>query len=108
MNILLLVPDGVGVRNFILGPFLSTATVDHKVDVLHNIPYEQVKKYERPELQDSVHFHQVGEVRDRPLAFTLRNSLSFSQTYWVNNFAMQLMRNRERPGSWRTQAAVWT
>ena len=108
MKIALLIPDGVGVRNFVLGPFMAAATREHRVDVLHSIPQEQLATYKQLDRSGTVEWHELARMHDRPLAFTLRNSLSYSQTYWVNNFAMRMMRDRPVNGSWRTRAAVWT
>ncbi len=108
MKILLLVPDGVGVRNFVVGPFLKVATRDHEVDILHVIPPSLLPMYQGPLSGLPVRWHPLARFSDRPLSFTLRNSLSYSQTYWINNFAMQTMRNRPVNGSWRTKTAVLT
>ena len=108
MKILLLIPDGVGVRNFVIGPFLSTATEVHEVHALHVIPPSLLPMYQSPVAGRPVHWHAISKFRDHPLAFTLRNSLSYSQTYWINNFAMRTMRERSVNGSWRTKAAVMT
>lgn len=108
MNVLLLIPDGVGVRNFVLGPFLETAAEDCNLDVMHIIPDELMDNYRHVELARSVRWTRIDKFRDSPLSFTLRNSLSYSQTYWINNFAMRMMRSRPINGSWKTRAAVWT
>lgn len=108
MKIVLLIPDGVGVRNFVLGPFLSTATREHEVHALHAIPPSLLANYQEPVVDRNVQWHAISKFHDRPLAFTLRNSLSYSQTYWVNNFAMRMMRSRAVNGSWKTKAAVLT
>lgn len=108
MNILLLIPDGVGVRNFVVGPFLQTASRDHDVHALHVIPPSLLANYQQTNADRKVFWHPISKFQDRPLAFTLRNSLSYSQTYWVNNFAMKTMRSRAVNGSWKTKAAVLT
>src|SRR5205823_6589504 len=38
MNTVVLIPDGVGVRNFILGPFLSQLQCHGTVTVVHDLP----------------------------------------------------------------------
>ncbi|MGE0759807.1 MAG: hypothetical protein AB7O38_22510, partial [Pirellulaceae bacterium] len=106
MNVLLLVPDGVGVRNFVLGPFLKTVTQEHKVSALHVIPDSLLTHYRNDSLNGHVAWHALLPFRERPVAYTLRNSVSYSQTYWINNFPMRVMRDRPVRGSWRTRLAV--
>nr|MBA2527098.1 hypothetical protein [Pyrinomonadaceae bacterium] len=45
MNLLLLIPDGVGVRNFILGDFLRQASEKGPVYALHTIPENLLTAY---------------------------------------------------------------
>ena len=104
-NIVLLVPDGVGVRNFVIGPFLQQACARGPVHVLHAIPDTLLPHYGAA-LNGSVQWHGLLPFGERPLSFLLRNSLSFAQMYWVDNFPMRLVRDRAFVGSWRTRTAL--
>jgi hypothetical protein len=103
----LLVPDGVGVRNFVLGRFLEEAGCDWSIDVLHTIPDEQLPAYisRWNGVVDS--WQQLPPFCERPLGFTLRSCLAYAQMYWVDTFPMRKNRNKPISGSWKTQASRW-
>ena len=107
MNPLLLIPDGVGVRNFVIGRFLQQASGLGRTHALHAIPDHQLSIF-RDESNRDVSWHSLLPQSDRPLSFVLRQCLSYAQMYWVDSFPMR--RNRQRPikGSWRTQIALRT
>ena len=105
MHILLLIPDGVGVRNFVLGRFLDAATAIAEVSVLHLIPDAMLSRYaegcSRP-----VRWHPFTPYKDEPLAFTLRYSLAYAHMHWVGTESMRYhLERRPANGSWRTRAA---
>jgi hypothetical protein len=105
----LLVPDGVGIRNFILGPFLRAASKaageTGTLHVLHGIPHDILPNYSS-QLGRHVQWHSLIHYPDRPLPLIQRNSLVYAQTFWVDTYAMRITRNRPVRGSWRTQAAM--
>jgi hypothetical protein len=108
-RVVLLVPDGVGVRNFVLGPFLAAyferTGPGSEIHVLHTVPPEVLATY-RCEPRDRIHWHALDPFRDRPLAMLQRNSLAFAQTYWVDTHAMRITRNRPVSGPLRSRAAM--
>jgi hypothetical protein len=106
-RICLFVPDGRGVRNFVLGPFLREASKRNFVDVFHCISEDVLPEYQAG-FNGEVGWHALIQPKERPVAFTLRESLSYAHMYWIDNFPMR--RNRSRPvkGSWRTKAAMQT
>lgn len=106
-NVALLTPDGVGVRNFVLGGFLKQASERGQVHTLHVIPEKMLAAY-RSGLNGTVHWHSLVSYQDKPLSFILRRSLSYAQMYWVDSRPMRYMLNQPVTGSWRTQAAVRT
>ena len=87
MNSLVLVPDGVGVRNFVLGGFLSQLSALGDVHVLHQIPADRLAAYQPP--NPHVHWHNFSPYRETPLSFTLRYSLAYAQMHWVGTKAMR-------------------
>lgn len=107
MNLLLLVPDGVGVRNFILGDFLRQAVEKGKVHALHVFPENLVTTYSEG-LGPKVQWQPLVPYGDKPLSFTLRNALSYAQMYWADTQAMRYNRRLPVSGSWRTRTAVHT
>jgi hypothetical protein len=105
MHILMLIPDGVGVRNFVLGRFLDAAAAAADVSVLHLIPDAMLPIYAegRPR---PVEWHPFTPYRDEPLAFTLRYSLAYAHMHWVGTKSMRYhLERRPAHGSWRTRAA---
>ncbi len=105
MNSLVLVPDGVGVRNFVLGRFLSELSTHGKVHVLHQMPADRVRAYQ-PNGNGHVSWHNFSPYRETPLSFTLRYSLAYAQMHWVGTTAMRYHLERvPAKGSVRTRAA---
>lgn len=104
-RVLLLVPDGPGIRNFILGPFLQLASHSGDVAVLHPLPKDLLSHYAHA-TDGRVQWYPLLSHRDRPLTFLLRNCLSYAQMHWVNTPLMQRNLRRPVPGSWRTKSAV--
>jgi hypothetical protein len=105
MKTLLLIPDGRGVRNFVLGPFLDAASRAGEVHVLHTVPESLLPAY-RENTNGHVQWHPLASFRDRPATFFLRNSLSYAQMHWVDSFAMRRYLRQPVRGSWRTRTAV--
>jgi len=106
MNLLLAIPDGVGVRNFVLGGFLDALDTDDRVTVLHPIPDSLLPHY-RSHAQASagrIDWRPLVPYRERPLTVALRYSVSYAHTYWADTYAMRRIRDEPVNGSWRTQA----
>lgn len=100
----LLVPDGVGVRNFVLGPMLDHARSRGPVMMMHAIPDQVMPSY-AASLPGDVEWLPLRPHGDTPLAFVLRNALSHAHMHWVDSLAMRYTRRRPPKGSWRTRAA---
>jgi hypothetical protein len=105
MHIVTLIPDGVGVRNFVLGRFLIDASAQSRVSVLHLIPDTLLPRY-ADRLGGHVQWFPLAPYRDAPLAFTLRYSIAYAQMHWVGTKSMRYhLARRPATGSWRTRAA---
>lgn len=105
MDSLLLVPDGVGVRNFVLGRFLAELSSLGTVHVLHQIPAERLSEYQ-PRNGGKVEWHPFSPYRETPASFTLRYSLSYAQMHWVGTKSMRYHLDKvPARGSWRTKVA---
>jgi hypothetical protein len=105
MKLLLLIPDGVGVRNFVLGPFLGQAAAVSTVDVLHVLP-EGLRARYAAAVTAPVGWRELKAYDDEPLSFLLRSSLAYAQMYWVDSYPMRWVRRQPVTGSRRTRAAV--
>jgi hypothetical protein len=105
MHLALLLPDGVGVRNFVLGSFLDHDPRVEKIHVFHVIPEDHLTTYASPQ-EGRVVWHPMIGLADKPLPYLLRQSLNFAQMFWVDNFAMQIVRDRPIGGSWKTKTVM--
>jgi ubiquinone/menaquinone biosynthesis C-methylase UbiE len=103
MKCAVLLPDGRGVRNFLLGGFLDEwKAAGGETIVLHTIPDDLLADY-RGGSDDGDDYRPLHTYRESALSSTLRYSLAYGQMWWGDTHAMR--RNRSRPvnGSWRTQ-----
>lgn len=104
MKIALLLPDGVGVRNFVLGPFLECACRRNEVVALHGIPEAKLGLY--PSLAgNSIWTEPLHPFQDRPSFYLMRQALGFAQMYWAQTRSMRFRLARPVKGPWRAQAA---
>lgn len=103
MNAVILLPDGVGVRNMILGPFLKLASKAGSACVLHPITAELMPRYQAG-LNGSVRWEPLLRYRETAQAATLRYALAYAQMYWGQTKAMRSHLNAAVGGSWRTRA----
>lgn len=104
MRGLLVVPDGVGVRNFVLGTFLSQMGARMAVDALHPIPDDLLQRI-RGEEDGSVTWHRLRPFAGSRLSMLLRKSLVYAHMYWADTQSMRSICRRPTGGSWRTRAA---
>lgn len=98
MNLSLLLPDGVGVRNFLLGSFLRQVDESGaQTQILHVIPEQLLNTY-KPTVPDSVQWHPLIPYRETPISATLRYSLDYAQMYWADTQAMRFNRSKALKG----------
>lgn len=102
MKIVLMVTDGVGVRNFLLTQFLRQMTENGEVVVLHPIPEHLLPLYSSS-YDGKVQWHSLRVMKETPLLFILRYALLYAQMYWADTYAMRCNRTRPIKGSWRTK-----
>jgi hypothetical protein len=107
MNTLLLIPDGIGVRNFVLGSFLTELRRHSRATILHDLPAGLAEREEiRAGAPADVEWRSLPPYKEDLVAFELRQALAFSHLYWGNTFGMQCMLVANRPsGSLRNRAA---
>ncbi len=88
MNLALLLPDGVGIRNFLFGTFLRDAASSGVVSLLHVIPDDLLPVFMancRPDVQ----WHRLVPGQESRVEATLRSSLSYAHMYRVRTRAMR-------------------
>lgn len=104
----LLVPDGVGVRNFVLGNFLHRfKDRGGNVHALHVIPDPLIETM-NPGLNGNVAWKPLLPYKQPPLALALEYSLLYAQMYWADTQAMRYLRDWPILGSARHRAVVRT
>jgi hypothetical protein len=101
MKLLLLIPDGVGARNFLLGSFFKQASASCELSVLSVIAEDKLDVYRNG---NKVNWLPLTTERDRLLALALRQSLYYAQMHWADTQAMRYLRQTPVRGSWRAQA----
>src|SRR5947209_4933792 len=92
-SVAVLVPDGVGVRNFILGRFLNELARSFQPHVFHVIPDSLLPHY-MGRADDSVEWHDMSPYQQSHAAMVLQYTLSYGHMYWANTKAMQRALNR--------------
>lgn len=108
MRLALLLPDGVGIRNFLLGGFAEAASQRGRLDILHVVPNGLLPEF-RDGLGPEVHWHALEPSGEGRLESTLRSSLAYAHMYWARTEAMR--RRLGRPVSsptWGRWAVVRT
>jgi hypothetical protein len=105
MNVTLLIPDGPGVRNFILGSFLHQACRDARIDVLHAIPDGVLRTYDVSTMNGAVRWHALRRDGDNRLQEFTRNTLAYAHMYWADTGLMRVHLRRFIPAStWKRWA----
>lgn len=99
----LLLPDGVGVRNFAMGDLLDRLSATGHVSVLHRIGTDFLGVY-KGEANESVGWLDFADYHESPLASVLRYTLAYSHMYWADTRSMRFIRNTPVHGSWRRRA----
>jgi hypothetical protein len=109
MTVALLLPDGVGIRNFLLGPFRAEAEWRLSLAVFSAIPARAQASYDGHGGRLEWAPYQV--YRDTPHLFMLRNILTYAHMYSIDTFGMRCLRDRARGGNSKrriaTEAARW-
>src|SRR5688500_3371439 len=104
MRLLLLVPDGVGVRNFLQDAFVRRAVAAGEVGVLHAIPDALLGEY--PALaRPGVTAEPLVDSPGTGTLLVLRAALAYAQMYWADTQSMRVARRLPVRGSLRTRAA---
>lgn len=102
MNLSVLIPDGVGVRNFVIGSFLRQACEAANCHVLHSIPDELLPAYQNS-LSPALKWERLIPYRETPLSMTLRYSLANAHMKWADTVSMRNNLRKPIKGSWRRQ-----
>jgi hypothetical protein len=104
-SIAVLVPDGVGVRNFILGGFLPEMARSFRPDVFHNIPDHLLDRYTAPH-GDSVSWQPMVPYLQARKPLILQYTLEYAHMYRANTQAMQRALGRPLGGPLRSRLFI--
>lgn len=100
VRMLVLIPDGVGIRNLVLTGVIAELQRIGRVDAFHDVPPERLGVYAAESGAD-VAWHVLLESRETPLSSLLRYSLDYAQMYWADTQSMRFRRSASIAGSWR-------
>lgn len=81
MKLLLLLPDGIGLRNFVMTRFLSLLLEQGEVLIWHALPEQTVQPYIQDGL-DRARWHALPRHREGQLPFLFRRAKLIAQLYW--------------------------
>jgi hypothetical protein len=101
----LLLPDGVGFRNFGFGNFLVEATKLGHVHLFH-LMAESSLPSKTLEANDSLSWQRLAPFTEYPLAFFLRQTLMTAQRYWIGTPPNLSALNRPAYGSLRRKLVM--
>lgn len=92
-----LVPDSIGVRNFVLGTFLRQLGEAAQLHVFHALDPAILDAY-TSYADGGARWHYLPEFTDHRTWHLLRQSLSFAHMYWVDTPPLRYVRNRPISG----------
>jgi hypothetical protein len=81
MKYLILIPDGVGIRNFLCTSFIDYLINDGEVIVWHQLPDESLDSF-KTKWGSSVHWERLPIFREGLMERILRLAKIFAQIYW--------------------------
>lgn len=87
-HVALLLPDGVGVRNFLLGSFREEARGRLALSVIHTLPAESRAVYEG-DPDETVAWHELISAPDSTALATFRSLVHYAHMYSVKTFSMR-------------------
>jgi hypothetical protein len=106
-NAIVLVPDGVGVRNFVIGRFLNEMAKVFHPHVFDIIP-ERMRRAYADAVDPAVTWMPLIPYRQSHLALLLQESLGYAHMYWANTHAMRRALARRTRGPLRSRTFMRT
>lgn len=102
MRTALLIPDGVGIRNFIIGGFLAELTKAGPAETFHVVPEHLLPLYGNGH-NGRVQWHTLADYRQSRLILALQYSLGYAQMYWADTKSMRRLRSLPPRGTWQNR-----
>jgi hypothetical protein len=98
-SMILIVPDGVGIRNFVLGRLLRQLPSRMRTHVFHDVPDEILPRLQAG-TNGEVGWHTLLRFHPGRLTELLQGSLAYAQMYWADTVAMRHTLSVPIRGSW--------
>ena len=100
---MILIPDGVAIRNFLFSRFLPLMLQERPVSVWHALPAETIDSIES-DLTDRIEWHRLPSFREGFSERVLRQAKIYAQLYnHYSGKATEVMLRQRRPrGSWKS------
>jgi len=96
MKYVLIVPDGVGIRNFFCTRVIDDLLTSGSVIVWHNLPAESIAPF-RGRWGDRVRWVRLPDIRDGVLERLFRQSKIYAQLTWQHGRGPNVQLSRVRP-----------
>ena len=90
-KVALLLPDGVGARNFLIGSFPAAARGRLSVSVVSRIP-ESFRRIYEEQLGQPIDWHALNLYPDTLALYMFRNLVSYGHMYSIDTFGMRCKR----------------
>ncbi|HEX5436186.1 MAG TPA: hypothetical protein VFW98_03430 [Gemmatimonadaceae bacterium] len=105
MHLMMLVPDGTGLRTFLSTRFMAAAS-EHALTIWHALPPESIAEHEARWRDGSVQWERLPEFRDGVLPRLLRQAKVFSQLYGAEHEGARVLLSMWRPPPRRAAALL--
>jgi hypothetical protein len=105
VTVAVLLSDGVGVRNFVLGKFMQLLAEETPVLALYSTAQHRAEEYLSLPTPHPVNWVPLLKYRERVSAFMLRYVSGEAHMYRCNTRAMQHSLRRRIEGSWKNRIA---
>ncbi|MEZ5401920.1 MAG: hypothetical protein R2729_19765 [Bryobacteraceae bacterium] len=106
MRVLLLVPDGVGIRNFVIGRFLHELAEEAEICVLHGIPEDLVEEYAAA-APKGIEWRPMMDYAPDRATLTVQYALTYGHMYRANTVAMQRALFKQHRSGGRLAHRIW-
>lgn len=104
-KIALFIPNGVALRNFVLGKFLRELPAGASADIYHNIPQVTADLYAKT-TPSSVTWQPMPAFHATRAIQMLQTSLSYAHMYWANTHSMRRKASRPIRGGFSAKVRV--
>src|SRR5205807_2231958 len=102
MRYLLLIPDGVGTRNFLCTPFIDLLLKSGDVLIWHALPEGNMLMLKQ-QWNGAIVWQAMPRFRESFAGRVLRQAKIFAQFYWRREGGTDVMLHQMRPSGWINQ-----